>query len=113
MGAVGILTAWQLMKHIKRSDSPQRRIDIKVSSLLPLGAGAALVGMFSGGKDTDVSAHVMGFTAGLFLTLLFAMISSWLSSHGIHMDKKCRTRHADTLFLLITAGAIVLAWLHG
>ncbi|MFO7883517.1 MAG: rhomboid family intramembrane serine protease [Desulfobacteraceae bacterium] len=58
MGGAGILTVLQ----IKRKASLK---GLKPAVFLPLAAGAALVGMLSGGENTDVSAHIFGFISGI------------------------------------------------
>ncbi|MEA1969409.1 MAG: rhomboid family intramembrane serine protease, partial [Thermodesulfobacteriota bacterium] len=60
MGAAGLLVAFQMKKKAAVKG-------FKPSIFLPLGAGAALVGMLSGGENTDVSAHIFGFASGLVM----------------------------------------------
>ncbi len=62
MGAAGLLAAFQMT----RDDRP-----FKINRLFSLMAGAALVGMFSQGKNTDISAHVFGFVSGVGAGLFF------------------------------------------
>ena len=61
MGAAGILTAYQTIEKIRG------RHGFHPGVFFPLGAGIALVGMLSGGENTDVVAHLTGFGAGIVL----------------------------------------------
>ncbi|MDY0221976.1 MAG: rhomboid family intramembrane serine protease [Desulfobacterium sp.] len=69
MGAAGILTAVQTAKRIRAGQGFHPKI------FFPLGAGIALVGMLSGGENTDVLAHLTGFGAGLVLGALSAFFT--------------------------------------
>jgi len=60
MGAAGILTFFQVV-----DKALSWGMDFKI--FLPLGAGAALLGMLSSGEDTDIMAHFMGFVSGMVL----------------------------------------------
>ncbi len=111
MGAVGILVAWQLKKKVIITSTPHRLIDIKGSALYPLGAGAALVGMFSGGENTDVSAHVFGFMAGLGSAILFFWTAAYFKQKTMGKGKKNILQYVDNFFLVIVAAVILLAWL--
>ncbi|SMD10251.1 Membrane associated serine protease, rhomboid family [Desulfocicer vacuolatum DSM 3385] len=111
MGAVGILTAWQIKNKIQTTITPRYRMDISPSALFPLGAGAALVGMFSGGENTDVSAHAFGFMAGIVITFLFAFASSRLRKHMTFRKIDVSISYIDTFFFMITAISIFLAWI--
>lgn len=62
MGAAGILAAYQIMKRPKLSS---------MNDILPLLAGAVLVGLFSQGERTDIWAHVFGFFCGLGIGSIF------------------------------------------
>ncbi len=59
MGAVGILVAFQITRRKRQ-----------LSTIAILACGATFVGMMSGGKETDVPAHIFGFLAGLILGIL-------------------------------------------
>lgn len=72
MGAAGILVAFQLSKAFLK-------LSFRPAVFFPLGAGLALVGMLSGGENTDVSAHVFGFFSGLFAGGLFELIQTRFS----------------------------------
>ena len=69
MGAAGALAAYQMI------DS---RRPFQLNRLIPLFAGATLVGLFSQGENTDISAHVFGFMAGIFWGFLFFPLSKVL-----------------------------------
>jgi membrane associated rhomboid family serine protease len=111
MGAVGILVAWQLKKKVIITLKPDHHIDIKGSALYPLGAGAALVGMFSGGENTDVSAHVFGFMAGLGGAIFFFWTAAYFKQKAVWMGEKIFLHYVDNLFLVIVAAIILLAWI--
>ncbi len=64
MGAAGILVSYQTIEKIRG------RHGFHPGLFFPLGAGIALVGMLSGGENTDVVAHLAGFGAGLVLGAL-------------------------------------------
>jgi len=110
MGAVGILVAWQLKKKVVITSKPHRLIDIKGSALYPLGAGAALVGMFSGGENTDVSAHVFGFLAGLGSAVLFFWAAAYFKQKTMWMEEKNILQYVDNFFLVIVIALILLAF---
>lgn len=61
MGAAGALAGFQMTRKGK----------FQWNRLISLIAGATLVGLFSQGERTDVSAHVFGFGSGFFMGLLF------------------------------------------
>ena len=111
MGAVGILVAWQLKKKVVITSTPHRLIDIKGSALYPLGAGAALVGMFSGGENTDVSAHVFGFLTGLGSAIFFFWATAYFKQKTMWRGEKKILRYVDSFFLVIVAVVVLLAWL--
>jgi len=69
MGAAGALAAYQMLN----SNRP-----FQLNRLIPLFAGATLVGLFSQGENTDISAHVFGFMAGIFWGFLFFPLSKIL-----------------------------------
>ncbi len=113
MGAVGILAAWQIREKIQIILKPSHGIDIKPSALYPLGAGAALVGMFSGGENTDVSAHVFGFLAGLGGGILFFYASMFCKQRYMGKDNEIFSSHVDTFFLIIVITVTVFSWMNG
>lgn len=67
MGAAGILTAFQTVKRIRAGEGFHPKL------FFPLGAGIALVGLLSGGENTDVLAHLTGFGSGLVLGAVMAL----------------------------------------
>jgi membrane associated rhomboid family serine protease len=68
MGAAGALAALQVRRRF-------RLRGLRPGILVPLGAGAALLGMLSGGERTDVAAHGFGFVAGFILGMLVPLDS--------------------------------------
>ncbi len=68
MGAAGALAAYQMLR-----PPPGFKLNrqFQLNRLVPFFAGATLMGLFSQGENTDVSAHVFGFMAGFFWGGLF------------------------------------------
>ena len=58
MGAAGLLTAFQMTR---------KQRSLSLDTVIPLIAGATLVGLLSQGERTDVFAHVFGFLSGFIL----------------------------------------------
>ncbi len=71
MGAAGLLAAFQAVRGDKST---------VLNRIMPLLAAAVLVALFSGGENTDITAHIFGlacgFAPGLFLLPLNHMIKS-------------------------------------
>ncbi len=111
MGAVGILAAWQIRKKVHITLKPSHGMDIKPSVLYPLGAGAALVGMFSGGEHTDVSAHVFGFLAGLGGGILFFYAPMYWKQRYMVKYNGTFSSQVDTFFLIIVISALFFSWI--
>jgi len=63
-GALGILSAWQVLRRVKQ---PGRRL----KALMPLGAGLALLGFMGSSVHTDVLAHLFGFLSGIVVGGLY------------------------------------------
>lgn len=62
MGAAGALAAYQMISKGRT---------LGANRMIPLIAGATLVGMFSHGENTDIAAHFFGFVSGFFTGILF------------------------------------------
>lgn len=71
MGAAGLLTAFQMTRKPK---------SLSLDTVIPLIAGATLVGLLSQGERTDVSAHVFGFLNGFLLGLVFFPLNRTITS---------------------------------
>ena len=97
MGAAGILVAFQTIKKFRISGITPRII-------IPIGAGAALLGMLSGGKNTDISAHFFGFIAGLVLGLIFSFLQK-------RKNYSKNARQIDNYCLFFTLAIIIISWL--
>ena len=91
-GAVGILAG---LRSIRLFAEKGRHISIA----LPLGAGFALLGLLGSSAHSDVTAHLFGYLAGLFLSGLYARLTSRPPREGIQV-----------LFLFITAALVIIAW---
>lgn len=119
MAMIGLLTAWQSKRWIQTKGhdgaglchgeerSPgMKRIDIHPFILLPLGAGATLTTLLSGGENTDVTGHLMGFLSGLGMGYLFL----W-GRLATHLFPSRKGRHAlDGWLAGIAFIVVVLAW---
>lgn len=94
MGAAGLLVAFQITRNGKISRS---------QLILPLIAGALLVGFLSQGERTDVSAHIFGFLSGLCQGLPF-----------FPLNRTVRFRQKEPLALLITLVIVISSvWSYG
>lgn len=69
MGAAGLLTAFQMTRKEK-----------SLNTVIPLIAGATLVGLLSQGERTDVFAHVFGFLNGFLLGFVFFPLNWTITS---------------------------------
>ncbi|MBU0462449.1 MAG: rhomboid family intramembrane serine protease, partial [Proteobacteria bacterium] len=70
MAAAGLLVAFQLT---------QKGKPLRLNNLMPVFAGALMVGMFSQGERTDVMAHVFGFLSGLGSGIIFFPLNRTLA----------------------------------
>jgi membrane associated rhomboid family serine protease len=74
-GAVGILASRSALRH---------RLHLPKRWLLPVAAAVALLGLLgSGGENTDIGAHLLGFLAGLALGWPAAHLTGRSSAAGI------------------------------
>ncbi|MCM2285554.1 MAG: rhomboid family intramembrane serine protease [Desulfobacula sp.] len=71
MGAAGLLTAFQMTRKPKY---------LSLDTVIPLIAGATLVGLLSQGERTDVSAHIFGFLNGFLLGFVFFPLNRTITS---------------------------------
>jgi membrane associated rhomboid family serine protease len=71
MGAAGLLAAFQMTRKPK---------SLSLDTVIPLIAGATLVGLLSQGERTDVSAHVFGFLNGFLLGFVFFPLNRTITS---------------------------------
>lgn len=71
MGAAGLLTAFQMTRKEK---------SLSLDTVIPLIAGATLVGLLSQGERTDVFAHVFGFLNGFLLGFIFFPLNRTITS---------------------------------
>lgn len=92
MGAAGLLAAYQAIR--KRS--------FQCNTLVPIAAGAVLVGLFSHGDRTDVWAHIFGFLSGLACGILFFPLNQTLDF-----------KYKDRLFLALSVLILLSALLAG
>jgi rhomboid protease GluP len=91
-GAIGILSAYQLSRKIKIAGQ-------RMKAWLPLAGGLALLGLLGSSKHSDLTAHLFGFIAGIFLGLIYHMYLCDLlgKKHQIY----CMT---------LTIGTVALSW---
>jgi len=92
MGAAGLLAAFQVT---------QKR-PFRFNNLVPVCAGAILVGLFSHGEHTDVWAHIFGFVAGVDTGILF-----------FPLNRVVNFRYKDIILLMITLLILVSAFISG
>jgi membrane associated rhomboid family serine protease len=91
-GAIGILAAYQLSKKIKIAGQ-------RMKAWLPLAGGLALLGLLGSSKNSDLTAHLFGFIAGICLGLLYALYLCYF------LEKK-----HQIYCMGVTIGAVVLSW---
>ncbi len=72
MGAAGLLTAFQMTRE---------RESFSFDTVIPLIAGAILVGLLSQGEQTDVFAHIFGFSSGFVSGLFFFPLNRTITWH--------------------------------
>ncbi len=92
-GAIGILSAHQFFKKFKQSGQ-------KIKAFLPLSCGLALLGILGSGANSDVMAHLFGFSAGILLGSLYSLFV-----------KRPTTKGYQSGFLLVTLCLLAMAWL--
>ena len=91
-GAVGILAAYQLSRKMKIAGQ-------RMKAWLPLAGGLALLGLLGSSKHSDLTAHLFGFIAGVFLGLIYDR----------HLCYLLKRRH-QIYFMGLTIGTVVLSW---
>ncbi len=92
-GAIGILAAHQFFKKLRLSGQRMR-------AWLPLGGGLALLGILGSGEHVDLTAHLLGFVAGIILGLLYAVFV-----------KRPAARPYQACCLGIALSVLVIAWM--
>lgn len=92
-GALGVLSSYQFLRKMKESGT-------WFQALLPVAAGLALLGFLGASKNTDITAHLFGFSAGIFLGLLY----SWLIKRPLQWSYQLGA-------LLIVIAVIAGAWI--
>lgn len=93
MGAAGLLVSFRMI---------QKNKSLSLDMVMPLIAGAILVGLLSQGERTDVYAHIFGFLNGFILGLVFFPLNRTVKSHL-----------KEPLAILITLLIIVSSFLSG
>lgn len=94
MGAAGALTAFQVVRR-------RNLHGLNAKTLVPAAAGLAILGMLSGGENTDVSAHMFGFLSGAAIGLAYFSVKG---NHKVSTSKE-RVR------LAVCAAAMAVSWL--
>ncbi len=92
-GAVGFLAAYQLDRKIKV-------VDQRKKAWLPLAGGLALLAFLGTGIHSDLTAHLFGFLAGIFLGLVYAMV----------LHRLLKKKH-QTYCMAATIGIVIFSWL--
>ncbi len=93
MGAAGLLAAFQMTR---------QRKSLSLDTVIPLIAGATLVGLLSQGERTDIFAHVFGFLSGFIFGLPF-----------FPLNRTVRSRLKEPMALLITLLIVISSILSG
>ena len=91
-GAIGILAAYQLTRKIKISGQ-------RMKAWLPLAGGLALLGFLGSSKQSDLTAHLFGFIAGILLGLIYDM----------YLCALIKKRH-QIYCMALTIGTVALSW---
>ena len=91
-GAVGILSAYQLSRKIRIAGQ-------RMKAWLPLAGGLALLGLLGSSKQSDLTAHLFGFIAGILLGLIYDMYLCGL----------IKKRH-QIYCITLTIGTVALSW---
>ena len=91
-GAVGILAAYQLSRKIRIAGQ-------RMKAWLPLAGGLALLGLLGSSKQSDLTAHLFGFIAGILLGLIYDMYLCGL----------IKKRH-QIYCMALTIGTVALSW---
>lgn len=94
LGAAGILSALQIAK--KRETSMSY---IKIYA--PFAAGMALLGFLSGGKNTDISAHLFGFLWGVLIGMFYSTI----------ITKRKKKKSENIIYATLSIIIIITAWM--
>ena len=93
-GALGMLASRRFFVKLK---SEAR----KMRAWLPIASGLALLGFMGvGGKETDLSAHLFGFSAGIIIGLFYSVLM-----------KRPLVGPWQTLCFLIVSVAVTLSWM--
>lgn len=91
-GAIGILAAYQLSRKIRIAGQ-------RMKAWLPLAGGLALLGLLGSSKQSDLTAHLFGFIAGILLGLIYDMYLCGL----------IKKRH-QIYCMALTIGTVALSW---
>ena len=94
LGAAGILTALQIAKKRETSIS-------NIQILGPFAAGMALLGLLSGGENTDISAHLFGFLWGFLIGMFYST----------SIAKKQKKESDNIIYSAISIMIIITAWM--
>lgn len=98
---LGSLSAFSLVRQIRLSGQIKRSSRI-FKAMLPLGSGLALLAFLGANPDTDVLAHLFGFSVGLVLGLFW----TWMLP--------LKLSHKTQWFLAgLNVGILVSAWTIG
>ncbi len=107
MGGAGLLAAYQIVArgsadhmNLGQGGVTEKKPFHLINTLMPLFAGAILVGMLSQGERTDVMAHVLGFASGLGSGIIFFPLNRVLTFPG-----------KEALALIITLVILAASWL--
>lgn len=94
MGAAGALAAYQAVRR-------RNLHGLNVRTLAPAAAGLAILGMLSGGENTDVSAHLFGFLCGGAIGLVYFSVQ----------DNPQPSGSKERIRLTLCAAAMAASWM--
>lgn len=94
-GSVGILAGYRLICNLEENG-------LKVSAILPIGAGLALLALLGSSPNSDVMAHLFGYLAGLIAGSCYRLFV-----------RKTLSERFQTALLCISVIIIITCWLRG
>ena len=92
-GALGILSAYQFIRKFRQPGQ-------KIKAFLPLSCGLALLGILGSGENSDLMAHLFGFSGGIILGSFYSILV-----------KRPISKEYQAYTLFLTLGILALAWM--
>lgn len=94
-GAVGLLTAVELIAALKRKETPKKAI-------WTVGGGLAILSFMGAAPNSDITAHLFGFIAGIILGIIYKLLA-----------KKRLPIAVQMVMTAFTAAIVIASWLAG